>query len=187
MFHANTDTESKERILTEYIKPSGNIQVLISTVAFGMGINIPDVDIIVHWGLPTSCLSYWQEIGRCARDGRVGHAVCYGFKRSVSKCEEEMKNLIKLESCARVSVLKNFHLRGMLTRDIDNLKRNIICNNDCEGNCTCKKCKCCSVCSSLCSCPQHTKDHLQSFLTQFIHHNACSFITNEQFLNTVNG
>lgn len=94
MYHANTDEESKSRILTDFLKPSGNVQVVISTVAFGMGINIPYVDIVVQWGLPTSCLSYWQEDGRCARDNRVGHAVCYGFKRSVSKCEDEMKDII---------------------------------------------------------------------------------------------
>lgn len=102
MYHANTDEESKNRILTEFLKPSGNVQVVISTVAFGMGINIPDVDIVVHWGLPISCLSYWQEVGRCARDSRVGHAVCYGFKRSVSKCEDEMKAIIKLDSSVRL-------------------------------------------------------------------------------------
>lgn len=165
MYHANTDEESKSRILTEFLKPSGNVQVVISTVAFGMGINIPDVDIVVHWGLPTSCLSYWQEVGRCARDSRVGHAVCYGFKRSVCKCEDEMKDIIKLNSCVRLSVLKNFHLRGMSTSDFDTMKENIICNGDCEEVCNCKKCKCCSVCSNLCNCPRRSKDHLLSFLT----------------------
>jgi superfamily II DNA helicase RecQ len=58
MSHANTDAESKERILTEFTKPDGIVQVLVSTVAFGMGINIPDVDIVIHWGLPTSCLRF---------------------------------------------------------------------------------------------------------------------------------
>ncbi|XP_062620640.1 uncharacterized protein LOC134282227 [Saccostrea cucullata] len=164
MFHANTDPISKERILNEFTKPSGNVQVLISTVAFGMGINIPDVDIVVHWGLPTSCLSYWQEVGRCARDGRAGQAVCYGFKRSVSKCEEEMKDLMKLELCVRVSMLKNFNLLGMQSRDLEILKQSINCQGDCDKICSCKKCKCCTVCSSHCSCPQRTKDHLQSFL-----------------------
>jgi superfamily II DNA helicase RecQ len=69
MFHANTDTKQK-RILEEFTKADSNIKVLISTVAFGMGVNITDID--VYWGLPTSPLSYWQEVGRCSRGGRNG-------------------------------------------------------------------------------------------------------------------
>jgi hypothetical protein len=52
------------KILEEFTKADSNIKVLISTVAFGMGVNITDIDIVVHWGLPTSPLSYWQEVGR---------------------------------------------------------------------------------------------------------------------------
>ena len=74
MFHANTDTESKKRILEEFSKADSNIKVLISTVAFGIGVNITDID--VYWGLPTSPLSYWQEVGRCSRDGRNGSMLC---------------------------------------------------------------------------------------------------------------
>jgi superfamily II DNA helicase RecQ len=134
-------------------------------VAFGMGINIPDVDIVIHWGLPTSCLSFWQEIGRCARDDREGHAVCYGFKRSVSKCDDEMKSLMKLESCVRASVLQNFHLRGMSRSHLERIKEKPICNNECDVKCVCRSCRCCSVCSSLCTCPQRSRDHLDSFLS----------------------
>ena len=74
MFHANTDTESKKRILEEFTKAGSNIKVLISTVAFGMDVNITDID--VYWGLPTSPLSYWQEVGRCSREGRNGSMLC---------------------------------------------------------------------------------------------------------------
>ena len=74
MFHANTDTESKKRILEEFSEADSNIKVLISTVAFGIGVNITDID--VYWGLPTSPLSYWQEVGPCSRDGRNGSMLC---------------------------------------------------------------------------------------------------------------
>lgn len=56
IYHANIDEENKSRKMTEFLKPPGNVQVVISTVAFGMGINIPYVDIVVNLGLPTSCL-----------------------------------------------------------------------------------------------------------------------------------
>ena len=68
MFHANTDQDSKERIKEQFVKPDGYIEVLICTGAFGMGVNIPNVDMVIHWGLPSSSLQLWQEVGRCARD-----------------------------------------------------------------------------------------------------------------------
>ena len=67
MFHTNTGQDSRERIKEQFIKPDGYIEVLICTGAFGMGVNIPNVDMVIHWGLPSS-LQYWQEVGRCARD-----------------------------------------------------------------------------------------------------------------------
>ncbi|XP_041357457.1 DEAD-box ATP-dependent RNA helicase 53, mitochondrial-like [Gigantopelta aegis] len=80
MFHASTDMTTKTRIMDQFKKHDGSIKVLISTVVFGMGVDIRNVDIVVHWGLPSTSLNYWQEIGRCARD-----AVCYAFKRSQSR------------------------------------------------------------------------------------------------------
>ena len=165
MFHANTDEASKTRILEDFSKQSGSIQVLISTVAFGMGINLPDVDIVIHWGLPNSSLSYWQEVGRCARDGRPGYAICYAFKRSITKCtDESLKHLVKLESCSRCIVLKNFLLEGMGLQDMDILLQDIPCSGDCEEQCMCKNCKCCEVCYSQCKCPRKVMNSLQSFL-----------------------
>lgn len=52
MFHASTDEESKERMMESFICPSGQLKLLISTAAFGMGVNIPDVDLVLHWGIP---------------------------------------------------------------------------------------------------------------------------------------
>ncbi|XP_052268643.1 ATP-dependent DNA helicase RecQ-like [Dreissena polymorpha] len=164
MFHANTDKDSKDRIMEQFIKEDGNIQVLISTVAFGMGINIPDVSIVVHWGLPATSLSYWQEVGRCARDGRKGYAVCYGFKRSISKCEEEeMKECIKLENCLRFAVLAQFQLDGMPEQFLQALKITKYCINGCQ-HCSCSKCQCCTVCCSLCTCEGKIDGPLNAFL-----------------------
>ena len=89
MYHANTDSESKERIVSKFVKVDGKIEVQTATVAFGMGVNIPDVDMVIHWGLPSSGLNYWQEVGRCTRDGRERYAKCYAFQRSITKCDEE--------------------------------------------------------------------------------------------------
>ena len=48
----------------------GETQVLITTLAFGMGIPISDVINVIHWGLPDDVLDYWQGVGQCTRDGR---------------------------------------------------------------------------------------------------------------------
>jgi superfamily II DNA helicase RecQ len=51
MYHAHIDTDSRDRILSEFQKPQGHLRLLFATVAFGMGIQITDVDAVVHWGL----------------------------------------------------------------------------------------------------------------------------------------
>ena len=129
MFHSNTDDETKNRILEDFSNTNGKITILVSTVAFGMGVNIRDVDIVIHWGLPRSCLSYWQEIGRCARDGRNGYAICYAYKRSYSKLDDEhFKATISLCTCIRTHVLQTFMLRGMPQTDLDILKIHSVCS-----------------------------------------------------------
>ena len=72
MFHSVTDVATKERILTEFTKTASKIRVVIATVAFGMGVNIDDIRLILHWGSAKDTLSYWQEVGRSARDGLPG-------------------------------------------------------------------------------------------------------------------
>ncbi len=72
MFHAKHKTETKETILTLLKKVDSPISILFSTIAFGMGVQIPDIDIGIHCGLPKNILSYCQEKRRCVRDhGRV--------------------------------------------------------------------------------------------------------------------
>ena len=62
MFHSSVDIEIKENILLNFSKPS-QLRIVISTVAFGMGIDCPDVRQIVHLGPPEDVESYIQETG----------------------------------------------------------------------------------------------------------------------------
>lgn len=77
MYHKANHEESKERILKEFKNESSTICCIIATVAIGMGVDIKDVDLVVHIGCPKSVLSFWQEAGRCARDGRKVLALLY--------------------------------------------------------------------------------------------------------------
>lgn len=83
MFHAHTDLKSKERIMSNFCQRNSSIRVLIATIACGMGIDIPDVSIVVLWGLPTSLLQMWQQMGRCGRDGRKSLFINYAYQRSI--------------------------------------------------------------------------------------------------------
>jgi superfamily II DNA helicase RecQ len=75
---------------------------------------IRDVDLVVHWGLPTSSLAYWQEIGQCGRDGRDSYAICYAYKMLISKLQnKEFKELVDLDSCIRTHILQTLLLDGM--------------------------------------------------------------------------
>lgn len=165
MFHAGTDKESKARIIEQFVRNSGNLKVLIATMAFGMGVNIPDIDIVVHWGLPASSLSYWQEVGRCARDGRQGYAICYAFKRSVTRCQDDMLKKAVDGKCARVTILEKFVLKGVLTSELNALQIiDTLCSHEsCKIICDCLKCKCCSKCRSTCVCDK-SKDMFERFI-----------------------
>jgi superfamily II DNA helicase RecQ len=70
MYHGSVGSQMEKTVVDHFTKVGSNIRVIVCTIAFGMGINIPDVEVVIHWGANTSILSYWQDIGRCARDGR---------------------------------------------------------------------------------------------------------------------
>ena len=77
MFTACTHVEVKNSIINSYRNPSSHLRIIIATVAFGMGLDCPNVRRIIHWGPPDDVESYLQETGRAKRDGNAASAVMY--------------------------------------------------------------------------------------------------------------
>jgi RecQ family ATP-dependent DNA helicase len=66
-YHAGLDAETRERVQTAF--QAGRLEVVVATIAFGMGIDKADIRTVIHAGLPATLEGYYQEIGRAGRDG----------------------------------------------------------------------------------------------------------------------